>query len=92
VILAYQTQKQGYIRRYEAIRFIIYKLFLLLSKYPYEFIREITDLIGKLGFMMMGATNLVFDNQTNTLSWLMGSGALVKQYNLPISVGTIRLH
>ena len=43
-------------------------------------ILEMHNLITKMGFLMMGATHILFSNQHYLLTWKMGSGAKCRRY------------
>lgn len=42
---------------------------------PRPEIQEMMSLITRMGFFMMGASHIRFDNATYQLSWVMGAGA-----------------
>ena len=43
---------------------------------------EMHSLITRMGFFMMGATDIVFSNEQNSISWSMGSGAKCVAINM----------
>ena len=45
---------------------------------PRPEIQEMMSLITKMGFFMMGASHIRYDNEHYKLSWLMGAGAKCK--------------
>ncbi len=54
---------------------------------PRPEIQVMFDLISRMGFMMMGATGIIYDNENYRLGWQMGSGALCDAVGLTYDAG-----